>query len=102
MKHNKNFLNQRTQAENDAAVETNTAVEIEPENDIVIGIVTKCSRLNIRAQPSTDAEILCVVNAGSELTINKSQSNSEWYSVRAESGIEGFCMNAFVQECGEN
>ena len=62
----------------------------------LIGVVSDCLRLNIRKEPKIHAEIACVVNLLTELTIDLDRSTGEWYSVRTESGVEGFCMKKFV------
>lgn len=61
-----------------------------------IGVVTNCSRLNIRRKPDVNSGVVCVVNALSELMIEESQSTVDWYRVCTESGMEGYCMKKFV------
>lgn len=64
--------------------------------ETVKGIVTGCSRLNVRAYPSRDAEVVCVLDVMSELEINTSKSTYDWLSVCTATGIEGYCMKKFV------
>lgn len=70
----------------------------EPEN--VMCTVTNCERLNIRKNPSLSAKILCVVEAGSEVCMfpEEGPTNDEWSLVVTESGIEGYCMTAYLTE----
>ena len=64
--------------------------------DTVPGVVVGCAKLNMRAKPSTDAEIVCVLDAMSELEIDVSKSNNEWVKVYTAIGTEGYCMRKFV------
>lgn len=61
-----------------------------------IGIVSGCKRLNIRKRTSTAAEVLTVVNVGSELVIDVQKSKTYWWYVRTADGVEGFCMKEYV------
>lgn len=62
----------------------------------VKGIVSNCARLNVRAYPSIDAEIVCVLDVMSELEVNTDKSTYDWLSVCTATGIEGYCMKKFV------
>lgn len=84
--------------------ETNTEmVDVENTPDItpaeepkkVVGVVN-CARLNIRRRPRVADNVVTIVAANSKLEINTDKSNKEWFKVRTESGIEGFCMKKFV------
>lgn len=74
-----------------------------PEEDIApvqsttkTGVVSNCEILNIRKTPSIKSERLGSINAGSEVIIDTERSTDEWYAVYTETGMEGFCMSAFV------
>lgn len=70
--------------------------EIIPAAKIVDeGIVSNCAKLNIRSAPSTDAEIITVLYAGTKLMVDP-EDHSDWYSICTLHGIEGFCMKKFV------
>lgn len=62
----------------------------------VTGTVANCSKLNVRAKPATDAEVLTVLNGDSEVEIDPARSTSEWLKITTAAGIEGFCMRKFV------
>lgn len=64
--------------------------------ETIIGFVTGCIKLNIRKEPSIDAEVLCEVVATSPLSIDLENSTDEWLSVGTELGVEGFCMKKYV------
>ena len=62
-----------------------------------IGVVTNCPRLRVRAAASTNAEVLCEIEIGSEVTIDKTKSTKEFYAVCTSAGVEGFCMKKFIK-----
>jgi len=64
--------------------------------DVKIGFVTNCKKLNVREKPRTDAPIICEVDYQTELTIDEKESTEEFYKVYTAAGIEGFCMKKFI------
>ena len=90
-----------------ARVNTQTVDEtsdpiVDPVTDIIVDEIVQrlnvinCEKLNIRVEPDITSDVLTIVNKGSKLTILKSESNEDWYSVRTEDDIEGFCMKKYV------
>lgn len=73
--------------------------EFEPQDDadeIMIGVVANCVKLNVRAEPRADATIVCEVVCQAELMIDESESTEEFFKVCTTAGIEGFCMKKFI------
>lgn len=68
---------------------------------IVTGVVVNCEKLNIRADASTDAEVLCVINKGGEVEIVENVDEEEFYGViygkNKEVSVEGFCMKKYIK-----
>ncbi len=64
--------------------------------DVKIGFVTNCKKLNVREKPRTDATIICEVDYQTELMIDEKESTEEFYKVCTATGIEGFCMKKFI------
>ena len=60
------------------------------------GVVANCTKLNIRKDPSINAEILGVVDVDSEMKIDMNKSNDKWFHVITAVGIDGYCMRDFV------
>lgn len=83
----------RTNAVKDTA-EVNEKVEPKTPKK-VFGIVDNCELLNVRATASTDGEVVKVINRGTKLEINESESTSEFYKVKNKS-CDGFCMKNFI------
>ena len=77
--------------------QTPAVPEVEEEPKTVTGTVVNCAKLNVRANPSVTANVVCVLNAASEVEINVEKSNKEWFSVCTITGVEGYCMRKFVE-----
>lgn len=80
-------------------VEDPETIEEEPATpapeEPIDGNVSGCVRLNVRAKPSINANIIDVLPAGAPLLIINSKSTAEWYCVDVF-GAEGYCMKKFV------
>lgn len=63
---------------------------------MITGFVSDCAKLNVRVEPSADADVICVLNNATEVEINLDNSTNEWFSVCTAAGIEGYCMRKFV------
>lgn len=68
----------------------------EPPAEPIEGYVTDCLKLNIRKEPSLQADILCEVPVAAKLLIAPDTSTEEWFNVVTESGVDGFCMKKYV------
>lgn len=73
------------------------AVDVIIEPKPVTGTVTGCSKLNVRTEPETIADILCILDAGSEMKIDMAKSTKDWFKVTTASGVDGYCMRKFVK-----
>jgi SH3-like domain-containing protein len=62
----------------------------------VSGVVVNCAKLNVREEPSADAEVVCVLDVMSEIRIDATKSDNEWFKICTASGVEGYCMRKFV------
>lgn len=73
-------------------------MEVTPEVAEVTknGVVTGCAKLNVRAEPSTDAEVVCVISEGTELLIYEAESTDDFYKICTAAGVEEYCMRKFV------
>lgn len=82
-----------------AVVETVEEVveHIEPVVTTKTGVVVDCLKLNVREAPDPQAEIVCVIDASTNLMIDEAESTEEFYKVCTESGAEGFCMKKFIK-----
>lgn len=60
-----------------------------------VGVVSNCSKLNIRKKPNIKSDIVIVVDAKTQLEINEGKSK-DWYKVTVKAGVEGYCMKKYV------
>jgi uncharacterized protein YgiM (DUF1202 family) len=99
----------REMKKNEAAevnVETPVAVEeavtpVEEEKKEVIGIVTGCSRLNVRKAPKSGSDVVTIIDKDTKVTIvDIEKASGEWYKVKIDnetSGFDGYCMKKFIK-----
>lgn len=85
-----------------AAVEQKTELEstgneFEEFDNINIGVVTGCGKLNVRKGPSSAALIVCEIERQTEVMIDESESTEDFYKVCLASGVDGFCMKKFIE-----
>lgn len=73
-----------------------TNVEQPTLNPFKNGSVTKCDKLNVRKNPSIYADIICVIDKGTKLTIDESKSKADWFKVTLNSGKFGYCMKEYI------
>ncbi len=80
-------------------VETETEpeeVEDDNLNNIVIGKLNNCARLNIRAEASKESEVVTIIDDKAELIINLEESTEDFYKVECK-GFVGFCVKSFIK-----
>ena len=83
-------------AEQAVMPEVTETVEAVTVPELVTGTVANCSKLNVRVKPDATADVLCVINAATELEINVNESTPEWFRVITATGVEGYCMRKFI------
>lgn len=74
-------------------------VETKEVPKTVTGTVANCTKLNVRTKPSLTADVVTVITAGENVTINVDKSNREWFCVTVDNGTtgyNGYCMKKFV------
>lgn len=65
--------------------------------DPIIGVVSGCQKLRVRAKADADSEVLTIIDAGAELQIiDGENASADFYKVTTEVGIDGFVMRQFV------
>lgn len=60
------------------------------------GTVTNCSRLNIRKEPSLEAEILRVIKKGDDVEILDELTVNGWLPVLLSDGTKGYTMKDYI------
>lgn len=66
------------------------------KEEVKIGVVSNCNKLNVREEPNSNATIVCEVESKTELMIDEGESTDEFYKVFTASGLDGFCMKKFI------
>lgn len=77
-----------------AEVEENQSPESVEE--IEMGIVVDCDKLNVREEPNANSAVLSIIERSTEVMIDESESTDEFYKICTETSIEGFCMKKFI------
>ena len=74
---------------------TEEVVEEASDDEILdIGVVTDCLKLNVRKQPSKDAEVIKTIDALTEVVILKEVN--DFYEVALKTGESGYCMKKYI------
>lgn len=76
-----------------AAVSTQSE-EIQPTS--VSGVVVNCLKLNVRKEPKSNAEVVTLISALTEVVVDVNASNGDFYKVCTATGIEGFCVKKYI------
>ncbi len=72
------------------------AAPAEVMKSFAAGVVTDCLKLNVRKEPSDNAEVLVIINALSEVVVDMDASTDAFYKVCTGAGVEGFCMKKYI------
>lgn len=67
-----------------------------PEEPVTIGVVSNCSRLNIRKKSNVNAEIIGRANMNDEVTVDLDKSTKTFYKIETKFGLEGYCMKEYI------
>ena len=75
-------------------------VKMEPKKEVkpktAKGVVTGCTKLNVRKAPDSTAEVVHIINVNTKVEINMTKSTKEWFRVHTDAGVDGYCMRKFV------
>ena len=72
------------------------APEAEAQAAKLPGIVGNCARLNDREEPNKTADVIAVLEAGSEVRLVSEKPVNGFYNVIAVDGREGYCMCDYI------
>lgn len=77
-------------------LEVTTVPESEVPETKLPGIVGNCARLNVREEPNKMADIIAVLEAGSEVQLVGEEPVNGFYNVITADGREGYCMCDYI------
>lgn len=71
------------------------------ENDSVdnfneISTVIGCEKLRVRPTPDTDQEEIALIDRDTVVNISLEDSTEDFYKVKTDDGVEGYCMKSFI------
>ena len=76
------------------------SVDEEPiiEKKPTIGKVANCTKLNVRTKPNANADVIVVIDEGTEVEVDDTFVNSEFYKVSIDANfVSGYCMKKFIE-----
>jgi uncharacterized protein YgiM (DUF1202 family) len=72
-------------------------VETKQVEKTVSAVVVNCAKLNVREEPTSNAKVIAVIDASSEVIICGQEGFGNYYKVCTASGIEGYCVKDFLE-----
>ena len=69
--------------------------EVEAPAEPVLGIVSDCTKLNIRKEADVESSVLFIIGKDSDVLVDLDESTDEWYKVYVNDQ-EGFCMKDYI------
>lgn len=82
----------------EANVEATETVE---EKKDVIGVVTGCTKLNVRKAPKIGSDVVTIIDKDTNVVIvDIEKASGEWYKVKIDngtSGFNGYCKKEFIK-----
>ncbi len=70
--------------------------KVEAKSAVIKKAVVSGSNINVRKGPSTDQEVVAILQQNDAVDIIK-EENSEWSAIRTKDGTEGFMASRFLQ-----
>ena len=80
----------------EALEEVQDAVIEEATPEFAEGVVSGCTKLNVRNKPNIKAKPLTEIPAKSKVRIELEASTDEWYKVVTEGCVQGYCMKKYI------
>lgn len=86
--------------------EEEEVIDVQPEEVLTMepepikGKVAGCNQLNIRAEASTDSEVMAVINKNEEVTIRIPNFSDGWHFIefyKSPITITGYVMSKFIE-----
>lgn len=72
-------------------------VNNKPAITTIEGVVSGCAKLNVRQEPNLFADVICTLDAMSEIEIIVEKSTKDWFYICTAIGAEGYCMRKYVE-----
>lgn len=72
------------------------AAPAEVVKNFTSGVVTECVRLNVRKTPSSDGEVVSIIDCLTDVVVDLESSTDEFYKISTATGVDGFCMKKYI------
>lgn len=69
---------------------------VEEQSVILEGKVVNCAKLNVRKEPSFDADKITQVSKDAILRVEKLDNNDKWLKAWTEAGVEGYVCAEYI------
>lgn len=68
------------------------------EEDVNVkeGIVSGCSKLNVRTEANIESDVVCVLNSDSKVYVYLDDSTDDFYKIKTQDDVYGYCKKDFV------
>lgn len=60
------------------------------------GIVGGCNKLNVRTEASINSDVACVLNSDSRVYVYLDDSTDEFYKIKTQDDVYGYCKKDFI------
>ena len=60
-----------------------------------VGIVSNCSRLNVREEAKIKSKVITVIKENTKVIVSPDKSTKEWYYVTVKK-LSGYCMKKYI------
>lgn len=78
-------------------IEDETTIEEQKEEVECKGLVTGCSKLFVRTEPTKDCNPAGVINENDEVIIDMENSTNDYYKIVTTEGLEGYCLKTYIK-----
>ena len=97
-KHSKKIQNEAEKIEEVEEIVEEIEEIVEPANakEYELGVVKGCAKLRVRSEPRFGTNVICEIEQGTRVMIDTDESTLDYYKIYTESGIEGFCLKAYI------
>lgn len=85
--------------ESTANVDSVVESPVKRDENILIGVVTDCLKLNVRGTPDNDpsgGNVVTTIECLTEVMVDMASSTKEFYKIHTPAGVEGFCMKKYI------
>lgn len=60
------------------------------------GVVGGCNKLNVRTEANINSDVACVLNSDSRVYVYLDDSTDEFYKVKTQDDVYGYCKKDFI------